>query len=312
MSEDRGTSEPGKKPAVGATSRCGAASSRSGRAAIPPATSRVRALTAAFLFSFTSGFFLSAWPTAAVVEAGEKIGEMAPAAQVAAADQELLAASDLFAAAPVEFRVELEVRSSTAASGMPLEIWRRGEELALVRLLAAKDRGKFLLRRDRELYFIAPGSARPVKLAPSYRLQGAALDEFLGLRLKRDYRIQQLSEAGGVVTFDLVANDEGAATPRLRWVVSRARRLPLRADLQASDGKVLRVIEFSEWQDPRRGVPGRMVVKDVLRGGAPLAIHFGEFESRPVGVDIFELAADGSAARAALPHPGAAAKPTVP
>lgn len=302
-------SERGNRPEVGATFHCGAAAFRLGRTSNPLATGRVGALTAAFLFSFTSSLFLSVRPGAAVVEV---IGEMAPAAQVAAADRELLAASDLFAAAPGEFRVELEVRQGNATAGMPLEIWRRGEELALVRLLAEKDRGKFLLRRDRELYFIAPGSARPVKLAPSYRLQGAALDELLGLRLERDYRIQHLSEAGGVVTFDLVANDPGAATPRLRWVVSRARRLPLRADLQASDGKVLRVIEFPEWNDPRRGIPKRMVVKEVLRGGAPLEIRFGRFETVPVRLELFELADDGNAVRAALPLPGAAAKPTVP
>ncbi len=246
----------------------------------------------AVLFSFTSSFFLFVWP--APVPAA-----MAPSARVA--DVELLAASDLFAAAPSEFRVEVEVRSGVAETGMALEIWRRGEKLALVRLLAAKDRGKFLLRRDRELYFIAPGSARPVKLAPSYRLQGAALDELLGLRLVRDYRIAEVTEAAGVVTFELVANDKAAATPRLRWVVSRARRLPLRADLQASDGRVLRVIEFPEWRDPRRGVPKRMVVKDVVRGGAPLAILFASFEARPVSLELFEL--EDNAGRARLPDP---------
>lgn len=258
------------------------------------------ALATALLLSFTSSLFLSPRPSAAL----EEIGRVAPSARVG--DAELLAASDLFAAAPAEFRVEVEVRQGTAASGTPLEIWRHGEELALVRLLAEKDRGKFLLRRDRELYFIAPGSARPVKLAPSYRLQGAALDELLGLRLVRDYRIDRVAEGGGVVTFDLVANDKGAAAPRLRWVVSRARRLPLRADLQASDGKVLRVIEFAEWNDPRRGVPKRMVVKEVLRGGAPLAILFGAFETRAVSLDLFDLAAGGSAARAALRPAGSA------
>ena len=269
------------------------------------------ALATALLLSFTSSLFLSPRPSAAL----EEIGKVAPSARVAAADAELLAASDLFAAAPAEFRVEVEVRQGTAASGMPLEIWRHGEELALVRLQAEKDRGKFLLRRDRDLYFIAPGSARPVKLAPSYRLQGAALDELLGLRLMRDYRIDRVAEGGGVVTFDLVANDKGAAAPRLRWVVSRARRLPLRADLQASDGKVLRVIEFAEWRDPRRGVPKRMVVKEVLRGGAPLAILFGAFEMRAVSLDLFDLAAGGSAARAALPTVGrapAGTKPSAP
>lgn len=256
-----------------------------------------RALTAALLFSFAGSFLLSPQPAAA----GEALGEASPPAQ--AADQELLAASDLFAAAPEQFRLEVEVRQGAEASGMPLEIWRRGEELALVRLLAERDRGKFLLRRDRELYFIAPGSARPVKLAPSYRLQGAALDELLGLHLARDYRIASLVESSGVVTFDLVAIERGAAAPRLRWVVSRARRIPLRADLQSSDGKTLRVIEFAEWSDAQRGVPRRLVVKEVVRGGTPLVLLFGAFETRPVALELFDL--EDGRARAGLPPPAA-------
>lgn len=259
-----------------------------------------RALVAALLLSSTSSLFFFALSTAA---AGESGGTTPAARGPAPADQALLAASDLFGQAPSAFRVELEVRPAAGARGMPLEIWRRGEELALVRMLAAKDRGKFLLRRDRDLYFISPGSAHPVKLAPSYRLQGAALDELLGLRLVRDYRIAGVAETGGIVNFDLIANDKGAASPRLRWVVSRVQRLPLRADLMATDGKVLRVIEFRDWSDARRGVPRRLVVKDLARGGPPLEILFGAFEARPVAAELFAL--DSATARAALPLPKA-------
>jgi len=256
-------------------------------------------------FLFASSLCFSVRQAAASEEAaGKSPGTATPA------DVDLLSASDLFAAAPAEFRVEVEVRSGAATATMPLEIWRRGEALALIRLLAEKDRGKFLLRRERELYFIAPGSARPVKLAASYRLQGAALDELLGLRLERDYRIAGLAESNGVVTFDLVARDPKAASPRLRWVVSRARRLPLRADLQASDGRVLRVIEFPEWSDARRGVPKRMVVKEVLRGGAPIEIRFGALEVRAVSLDLFDL--ENGTARATLPAPTPPAAPSAP
>ena len=183
-------------------------------------------------------------------------------------------------------------------SGIRLEIWRRGGDLELVRFLAPRERGKFLLRRDRELYFIAPGSRRPVKLAPSYRVQGAAIRELLGLRLVRDYRISALREEAGIVTFELVANDGDAAAPRLRWVVSRATGRPLRADLQSSAGKVLRVIEFRKpGATRRRGVPKLLVIKDVVRGGAPIEIRFLSFEPGPVDPVLFGL--EDGAARAA-------------
>ncbi|MBP7588132.1 MAG: hypothetical protein KBA72_09280, partial [Thermoanaerobaculia bacterium] len=68
-----------------------------------------QALIAAVFFSFTSSLFLFALPTAA----SEKVGEAVPPAK--AADQELLAASDLFAAAPAEFRLEVEVRQGADA-----------------------------------------------------------------------------------------------------------------------------------------------------------------------------------------------------
>lgn len=277
---------------------CGSAGRRAARQ-----RRRVRSTVGWLLLSFTSSFFF----LSERINASEPVDEVAPAAPGATAptpaDLELLEASDLFSAAPEEFRAEVEVRQGAATAGMPLEIWRRGEGLALIRLLAEKDRGKFLLRRDRELYFISPGSSRPVMLAPSYRLQGAALDDLLGLRLMRDYRIERVAEKSGVVTFDLVASDKSAAAPRLRWVVSRARRLPLRADLQTAEGKVLRVLEFGDWRDAKRGVPGRLTVKEVLRGGAPIEIRFTDFESRAVDPALFDL--EHGASRAALPVPKA-------
>ena len=69
-----------------------------------------QALTAALLFSFAGSFLLSPQPAAAC----EELGEASPPAQ--AADQELLAASDLFAAAPAEFRLEVEVRQGADAA----------------------------------------------------------------------------------------------------------------------------------------------------------------------------------------------------
>ena len=205
-------------------------------------------------------------------------------APLPAADRELLAASDLFAAAPAEFR-------------------------ALVRFLEPEERGKFLLRRDGQQYFLAPGSARPVRLGPNHRMQGAFLHELLGLDLARDYEIASESRESGVATFDLEARGKEAAAPRLRWVVNVATRRPLRADLQSSSGKVLRVLEFKEWRDPARGVPGRLVIKDLVAGGGPIEVTFESFAAGAVDDALFDLEDGG--ARAALLS-AAPAPPPVP
>jgi hypothetical protein len=228
----------------------------------------------------------------------------APATAAVDADATLLAASDPFARAPAELRAEVRVTSGPGTTALPIEIWRRGENLALIRFLAPKERGKFLLRRERAFYLLAPGARSPVALAPALARAGAgALDELFAVRLVRDYTIVAAATTGDLVTFDLAAKPggSGAASPRLRWVVDRARRLPVRGELRSAAGRVGRLVEFKEWRDVARLEPRRLVIKDVVRGGAPLEVEFVGIEARAVPESLFDLT-NGSA-RAALPLP---------
>jgi len=212
----------------------------------------------------------------------------------------LLAATDLFARAPEELRLRLEVGAEGSERTTSLEIYRSGAGRALVRLLDARDRGKFVLRAGGETWFLAPG-ARAVRLAPSYRLHGgAALDELLGLSLARDYRIAAYQETNGVGTFDLEAAASGAPYPRIRWAVDVARRLPLRAELRSRDGRALRVLELRGWLDARALVPAEIAIADLVRRGPKLVARFLEIDAAPLPDALFEL--DGNAARAALPE----------
>lgn len=219
----------------------------------------------------------------------------------------LLAASDPFAAAPAELRLELSFVGANGAE-VPLEIWRRGDDLALVRFLAPRDLGKYVLRRGKEAWLLAPGAKNPVRMSPALApAGGAALEELLALRLARDYRPVAAEESRGVVTFDLEANAAGIDPPRVRWAVDRARGLPLRAEFRTADGRTRRLVEFKSWRDVKRRVPAEIVAKDVLRGGAPLTVRIRALEGRAVPETLFDLK-DGTA-RKALPPPPAAAAP---
>ena len=225
----------------------------------------------------------------------------AAGAEVTAEQSRLLAASDPFAAAPAELRLELVFVGANGAE-VPLEIWRRGDELALVRFLAPKDVGKFVLRRGKEAWLLAPGAKSPVKMAPALApAGGAALDELLSLRLARDYRATAAAESGGVVTYELEAVRAGIDPPRVRWAVDRARRLPLRAEFRTADDKVRRLVEFKSWRDAEQRIPGELVAKDLLRAGSPLVVRILALEGREVPEALFDLA--DAAARKALPPP---------
>jgi hypothetical protein len=142
-----------------------------------------------------------------------------------------------------------------------------------------------------------------VSLAPALGRAGAGvLDEILAARPSRDYTIVAATTADGRVTFDLAARPGvAAAAPRLRWVVARASGRPLRADLLGADGRVRRVVEFAAWSDGAPPGPRRLVIRDVVRGGAPLAVEIVAVEAREAPEALFDLS-DG-AARRDLPAP---------
>lgn len=229
-------------------------------------------------------------------------GLASSAVAATAADERLLAATDLFAAAPAELRLELVFRSGAAGARVPIELWRKGDELALVRFLLPKDRGKFVVRRGGSFWFLAPGAKKPVQLAPALAPSGgSALDDLLAVRPSRDYTIAAVEDVRGLVTFDLVAKPGTPGSAKVRWVADRAKRLPVRAEFRTKDDKVTRLVEFKSWKNAGRLEPDRLIAKDVARGGQPLEVEIVALEARSVDAKLFDLE-DGSA-RAALPPP---------
>jgi hypothetical protein len=209
----------------------------------------------------------------------------------ALSNEELLRRTDLGALAPESFRSRMRL---TAGDKPPLEVevWRKGEARTLVRLLGPKDRGKYLLRLGPDLWFLAPGAKKPVRLSPAYRLRGSAtLDDVLGLRYARDYKVTSAQDLdGGLVALDLAARGPGAIYPSLRYVVSPATLRPLRAEYRVPSGKVATVVEFAQWSAGGRPYASRLLVRDALHGGATTAVDVLDVEPRPVPDGLFDLA----------------------
>jgi Outer membrane lipoprotein-sorting protein len=237
---------------------------------------------------------------------------VAVASSAAAAElspEELLAASDVRRAAPESFRARMRLTVRQTAGGpaatSDLEVWRQGDQHALVRFLDPKERGKFLLRLGGDLWFLAP-AARPVRLSPAYRLRGgASLEDILGIDVARDYRVEvsarEQGPRGELVALQLAAKAKDAPYPRLRWVVDPAQRRPVRAEYLLASGKVFRRVEFEAWQEGHLLWPRRLVIREPLRPGAETTVELLSIEPRPAPAGLFDL--HDSAARDALPPP---------
>lgn len=219
---------------------------------------------------------------------------------ITSSDRALLARSDPFARAPKGSRSRLAVRAAGGKT-IALQIFRQ-DDRALVHFLDPGEKGKYLLRLPEGTYFIAPGARQPIRLPPTHRLAGAvALDELLGVPLATSYQIAGVTRRdpkAAVVEFDLHASSKALAYPRMRWVVDENAGLPLRADFQLENGRVARVLEWKAWRDRAALSPRTMVIKDVLRQGAPTEVEVLEFDAHAVPAGLFSL--DDGAARAAL------------
>ena len=222
-------------------------------------------------------------------------GRAAPATIAPAAAAEILRKSDVAALAPGSFRARFRI---TALRGQPdsmdIEVWCSGDSKSLVRFLGPKEEGKYLLRLDGVVWFLAPGARKPVKLSPAHRLRGgASLDEILGIRYERDYVIEsavQAEDAGGpIVRLDLAAKDARAPYARVRYFVRRATERPVRAEYLLRSGKTLSVVEFLEWEEGSRPAVRRLVVTARPRSGLRTEVTLLEMEERQIPDGLFAL-----------------------
>ena len=216
---------------------------------------------------------------------------------------ELLRRADLGAFAPSSFRAHLILSTPGQHEPHEIEVWRSGEGKTLIRLLEPKERGKYLLRLDGEIWFIAPGAKKPIHLSPSYRLYGGAtLDEVLGLRLAQTYRVHSLSREndpdGALTILELRAKADGALFPQVRYVIREATERPVSATYRLHSGREATSVAFFNWSDREPVHARKMVVKDLLRKGTITEVDIRDLQERPIPDGLFSL--DDASARRAL------------
>ncbi len=231
----------------------------------------------------------------AVAPGGADPGARASTAMLApAAAAEILEKSDVAALAPASFRARFRITAlRERPDAMDIEVWRSGESKSLVRFLGPKEKGKYLLRLGDEVWFLAPGARKPMKMSPARRLRGgASLDDILGIHYGRDYAIESATETeetgGPLVILDLVARGPRAPYPRVRYFVRRATGRPVRAEYFLKSGKMSSVVEFLEWDKGSRPVVRRLLLTDRLRSGLRTEVTLLEMEPRTIPGGLFD------------------------
>lgn len=226
---------------------------------------------------------------------------VALAVLAAQSPEELLRRSDVGAFAPDSFRARLVLKRPPSNARHEIEIWRSGDSRTLIRLLDPKDRGKYLLRLEDQLWLLAPGAKEPVRVSPSYRLYGGVtLDEVLGLRLSESYRVERVTDQsdadGRLVIFELRAK-RSSLFPQVRYTVREKTERPVNALYRLKSGKPATSVDFIKWSDKGAVYARRVIVRDLLRKGHVTEVDVVDFEERVIPDALFDLR-DSSARRA--------------
>lgn len=203
---------------------------------------------------------------------------------------------------PAAFRAEVRVEPLAGTGGAAFAVFREGE-LALVRFLDPRQRGKAFLRRPEGTWLLARG-ARPVRLGAATSLAaGVSLEELVGLSYARDFVLEAVSRQGSgtseLVTFSLRSKLPHAPYPRVDYVVRADTRRPVRIEHRLASGKLARLLELVAWRPGARPIPAETVAKDLVGGRAPVRIRLLGVEERAATPHLFELGPAGDAARAA-------------
>jgi hypothetical protein len=230
----------------------------------------------------------------------------AVAAPPTAADRDLLAAADIGRALPAAFHSTVRVEPLTGPGAQSFEV-RRDGNLALVRFLDPKQKGKAFLQRPEGTWLLTRG-ARPVRLGTASRVvAGLSLQELVGLAYSRDFTIEDVVKQGtGAATlasFSLRAKTADLPYPLVTYVVRVATRRPVRIEHRLANGRMVRLVEMVSWRPGAKLVPAETVAKDLVSGRPPLRVRLLSVEERQAPAHLFELTPAGDAARAALQSP---------
>jgi hypothetical protein len=217
----------------------------------------------------------------------------------ARAADDLLERADIAALMPPAFRARIALRTPAAPQGFPIEIWRSGDARLLVRFLEPSERGKYLIKRDRDFWLVTRGAKRPVRVSPSHRLYGGpTIEQILGTRLVANYQVLSVTDAddqdGSLAQFDLQATSPGATYARIQYVVRRSTARPVRARYSFASGRAAASAEFVQWSEGPVLYPRRVVLRDLIRNGAVTEVAITTLEVRAVPDGLFDLA-DASA-----------------
>jgi len=160
----------------------------------------------------------------------------------------------------------------------------------------ARDKGKAMLFKHRELWFHAPRTKRLIRLTPAQRLLGEASNgDVAGTRFADDYEAE-LSRRETVndtpcFVLDLKAVDRKVTYARIRYWVSEKGHRPVRSEHFAISGKLLKTAEYTKFTvvtDDAVPKLAKLIIHNPLKTGQRTILVYSNWKKQELSSSLFQ------------------------
>jgi len=176
-------------------------------------------------------------------------GQAWPAAMETAAA--LLEQSDLSRGnvSGIEWEIDIETESEGKIQKNTLQVLVKGTNCLAIYQTPAKVKGRKLLMKDRNMWFVKPGLSKPVPISPRQKLLGGASNgDIASTNYAGDYTIENVTQdifnTELCFLYDLKARTKNVTYDRIRYWVSLQRKIGLKAEFFTLSGKMFKTAFF--------------------------------------------------------------------
>jgi len=200
----------------------------------------------------------------------------------------------------VTWTIAVEATEEGATTRSSWLIRARGNDALAEGLSPPRRKGERMLFNDRAIWFVKPGLRRPISISARQRLQGeAANGDISSTRYARDYAgtIAGEDEIGGEPAWrlELKARSKDVTYDRIRYWISKRRRLGLKAEFLTVGGEVFKTASFEYGNRVR--LPGagdiefvsRMTIRDEMGAGNVTVLEFQSPRAETHAPSIFNV-----------------------
>jgi hypothetical protein len=199
----------------------------------------------------------------------------------------------------MQWEIKITAVEDGRKSSQTIEVKTRGFNALSLTLSPARVKGRRLLMVDQNMWFVRPGLRKPVPISPRQRLIGAASNgDIASTNYAEEYEVEQMPEdvidGDPCYLFDLKAIDKRATYDRIKYWISKARLVGVRAEFFTVSGKMLKSATFAydnsiEIEGRRQPFISRMVITDAVNKSNVTTMTYSNAEVKKIPDSTFNL-----------------------